>query len=233
MADIQNVYKVKLTDSVNSSTGRVTFDVTPDVIENTNVNYKSIDPVHAPGQIFIYSGTSSRTFNISNARFISRTQKEASRNLIRLQLLRSWTRPVFGKEPNPRTEEQDLSRKTSAEHSSIAQWRQYNFSEKERAEIYGPNHQLGRPPEVLLLSAYSKTGGKGSRLQMEHLNRIPVVINQISIPYPSDVDYIPTLEGVPMPTIMTLDMTLIESHAPVEYENFNIEDYRNGVLPGF
>ena len=57
----------------------------------------------------------------------------------------------------------------------------------------------------------------------------------MSIPYPSDVDYIPTDDEnpTPMPTIMTLDITLIETHSPTEYENFSLDDYRIGNLIGF
>ena len=107
---------------------------------------------------------------------------------------------------------------------------------------------LGQPPDVVLLSAYSKVPGDVGRVsdfnqQMGHLNRVPVVITQLSIPYPSDIDYIPTAPnpnsnsgdkgGVPMPTIMTIDMSLIETHSPLQYEKFSLSDFKNGTLPGF
>ena len=235
MADFEpyntNDYKIKLRDADHSLSNSVTFDVTPDLIENRNVNYKTIDPIHAPGQIYVYSGSSSRTFNISNARFVSRNVEEATRNLKRLWLLRSWGMPSFGK--STITNENLDNRRRRAENMSPTYKRfESQYSLQEKNFLYG-KEQLGKPPEVLLLSAYSKTGGNGTNQSMEHINRVPVVIQQLSIPYPSDVDYIPTENGTPMPTIMTIDLTLVETHSPKEYENFSINDYRNGILKGF
>ena len=208
--EIENIFKVKLQHPFDN-TRKVVFEVSPDLIENRNVNYKSLDPIHMPGQIQVYGSTASRAFNIANIRLVSRTPEEARKNLLILHTLRFWTMPRFGKDPGPGL------------------------------------GQIGQPPDVILLSAYSKVPGDISRVTdanqtKGHLNRIPVVITQLSIPYPSDVDYIPTaadpniqgdVGGVPMPTIMTIDMSLIETHSPLQYENFSLSDFKNGTLPGF
>lgn len=171
---------------------KVFFRVTPDLIENRNVNYKTMDPVHLPGNILTYQNTSPRTFSINNIKVISRTSQEAEDNLKLLNILRGWTMPVFGKTPG-------------------------NTSEP-----------LGSPPELLHLSAYSSSQRKGN------LWRIHCVMTQLSIPYPSDVDYINTkTDNVPFPTIMTIDMMLTETHSPSEYSRFNIKDYREGNLYNF
>ena len=241
--EIENVFKVKLQHPAVRAR-KVVFDVTPDLIENRNVNYRNLDPVHMPGQIFVYGSTSSRTFNISNARLVSRTREEAEQNLRRLHLLRSWAMPVFGR--NALSEQQREARASRNAREGLALAPEdpvpgatgVGLTSAQRTDLFGQD-LLGAPPNVLHLSAYSATptldtGSQGSTaLRMEHIRRVPCVIQQISIPYPSDVDYIPSITGVPMPTIMTIDMTLIETHSPQEYESFSLNDFRNGVLEGF
>ena len=203
--EIENQFKVKLQHPTDRNR-RVVFEVTPDLIENRTVTYKSLDPIHMPGQIFVYGSTSSRTFNISAIRLVSRTPQEAQKNLEILHILRFWCMPRFGRQSHP--EDRSLG-------------------------------VLGQPPDVILLSAYSKSPGstirQNDRMQeMGHLNRVPVVITNLSTPYPSDIDYIPTSKDkIPMPTIMSLDLTLNETHSPLEYENFSLAAFKNGTLPGF
>lgn len=218
-----NQYKVKLRSQVNQTV--VAFDVTPEITETRNVNYTTLEPVHMPGGIHVYKGTSSRVFNINNVRLVSRTREEAAKNLYRLNQLRGWAMPYFGK-TNSRL--------------------------------------IGAPPDVLALSAYAtgpqdsanvstpRTDGETSegsenflrRNRPTNIHNIPVVLQQISIPYPSDVDYIDTMriefndgttieEGVPFPALMTIDMVLLETHSPNEFANFNLKDYRRGKLETF
>ena len=189
-------FRVTLRNSTNTRES-VTFATTPDLIEARNANYKTVDPIHAPGQIAAYQNTSSRNFSISSIRLISRTTIEAEANLKTLWILRSWLMPSFGKS-----------------------------TKEEGREL------RGSPPPVLYLTAYSKESA--SNQSPGHINRVPVVLQNLSIPYPSDVDYIPTSKDrIPMPTIMTLDMTLMETHSPNEYENFSISNFRKGILRGF
>ena len=223
-----NQYKVKLRSQVTHTV--VAFDVTPEITETRNVTYKTLEPIHMPGGIHVYGHTSSRVFNINNIRLVSRTREEAAKNLYRLNVLRSWAMPYFG-----------------INNSTL----------------------VGAPPDVLSLTAYAR-GAQDSASQQKlvgeaardtntieqntnfnkrthptNIHNIPVVLQQISIPYPSDTDYIDTsrLEipseelvieaGVPFPTIMTVDMVLQETHSPREYSRFDLKAYRQGKLDTF
>lgn len=223
-----NAFKVKLRSQVNNTV--VAFDVSPEVTETRNVNYKTLEPVHMPGGIHVYGSTSSRTFNINNIRLVSRTGEEAARNLYRLNVMRSWAMPYFGIN----------------------------------------NSQLtGAPPDVLSLSAYARGPVDSSRIFKEqtennqlgtnqqnnqqttkirpsNIRNIPVVLQQLSIPYPSDVDYVPTARleipgpsgvtieaGVPFPSIMTIDMVLMETQSPREFARFDLKKFRAGTLDTF
>lgn len=184
---IENAYKVKLVNQ--NSDEKVIFKVSPELSENRTVNYTPLEPVQAPGQIFIYKNTSSRTFDLGDVKFISRTQEEAKKNLEDIQMIRSWTVPWFGT---------------------------------------GGDEELGAPPAVLNFSAYSSKGG------FTNLFRIPVVIGNLSVNYPTDVDYIPAMGSKePAPTIISISLSLIETHAPVEYNTFNLMKYKKGELVGF
>lgn len=187
-----STYKIRLVGSKTKY--KVVFRAVPDFIENRNVNYKSLDPVHMPGNIYTYQSTSSRAFNISNIKIFSRTSTEAQNNLDLLNVLRGWTMPHFGVQSD-----------------------------------YNNEPPFGAPPEVLYLSAFTNPNNTNSK----NLYKIPVVINQITIPYPSDVDYIATDLGEPFPTLMTIDLNLTETHSPTEYAKFNLTDYRNGSLTNF
>jgi len=231
-----NPYAARLSNERGES---VIFEATPDIIETRNVNYSTVDPVHMPGQIYTYKNTSSRVYNVSNIRFISRTQGEAQRNLTWLHRLRGWCMPEFGTQGG----QQDLSstiwpewgsNDAAAENTARQQAGGAEFSrsailedQKRATDNFGVN-LLGTPPDMLFFSAYSTNGQGGA-----HISRVPVVIQQLSIPYPSDVDYINTAGGVPMPTIMSLDFTLIETHAPQEFEQFNLGAFKQGLLGGF
>ncbi len=223
-----NKNKVKLRSQVTNTV--IAFDVTPEITETRNVNYKTLEPVHMPGGIHVYGNTASRIFNINNIRLVSRSREEASRNLYRLNILRSWAMPYFGK---------------------------------------ASSRLVGAPPDVLALTAYATglqdsanavaaaarverlgTGelnatdsGVLERKRATNIHQIPVVLQQISIPYPSDTDYIDTVGleigdtvitgGVPFPTIMTVDMILLETHSPAEYADFDLTKYRQGLLDTF
>ncbi len=224
-----NQFKVKLRSQVTNLV--VAFDVTPEITETRNVQYKTLEPVHMPGGIHVYGNTSSRIYNINNIRLVSRSREEATKNLYRLNILRSWAMPYFG-----------------IENSSL----------------------LGAPPDVLSLNAYS-SGPPGSassfkseadessrlgegdqeqnrafltRERPTNIHNIPCVMQQISIPYPSDTDYIDTIDlefndgtmikaNVPFPTIMTIDMVLMETHSPREFARFDLKAYRQGKWETF
>ncbi len=235
-----NDSRVKLL-SAQDRNRHVHFRASPQVTENRNVNYNALEPLHAPGQIQVYKNTSSRSFSISDLKLISRTTKEADENLKILWQLRSWTMPRFG---NSSTLSKDNVQSRNNYQTALNSPKP--LTKEELQALYNTNRGtelLGAPPEVLYLYAYSYNIGADpvgptkpgtSQWQIaQHINRVPVVIQQLTIPYPNDVDYITTSNGVPMPIIMNLDLSLIETHSPNSYEAFSLDDFRNGRLVGF
>lgn len=71
---------------------RVVFRVSPDITEAHSTNYTEIADIRQPSALLIYIGTQSSTFQI-NAKFVSRSKKEASENFRHLNYLKSWTKP--------------------------------------------------------------------------------------------------------------------------------------------
>lgn len=246
MPQKENEYKVKLTvakqytgmaEDVRDLRRRtVFFDVSPDVTENRNVNYKTLDPLHMPGQIYVYGGTASRTFQLSNIKLVSQTTEEATNNMQLLHQLRSWTMPYFGNS-STLSSQQKINRTDSNYTPSTAA----QANEDPTAHMGMGTELLGAPPDVLLLSAYSADGeyvtqGKNStrtRLVATNIHNVPVVITNLTIPYPSEVDYIPAEDGQPMPRLMTIDIQLSETHSPQEYNKFSLQDFRKGILTNF
>ena len=212
MAEEGDKYKVRLV-SISNPAHRVLFNVTPEINENRNVNYENVDPIHMPGNIFIYGNTTSRTFNIV-AKLISRNVKEATQNSRRLQLLRSWTMPYFGNAGGGGggADRLDFVNNDFLDH--------------------GSDNILGSPPDVLYLNAYADFDS-GREKFTGNLNRVPVIVNQLGNSYQSDVDYIPTSTGEPFPIVMSVDIMLNETHSPNEYNKFNLNDFRNGKLENF
>jgi hypothetical protein len=124
-------------------------------------------------------------------------------------------------------------------------WRYPVFGLDSTDAIYG-NPLLGAPPAVLEFTAYGKPNGNAeSGMATALINRVPVVITNIGIDYPSDVDYLPTIavanddslkhipSGIPVPAIWTVSITLMEAHSPSQYQKFSITDFRKGILDGF
>lgn len=213
----------------------VIFETTPDLVETRNVNYKTIDPVHAPGQMAAYVNTSSRSFNISSVRLISRTPEEAYKTLRVLWTLRSWAMPQFGTSTlgKPERDARDDWNRPSRQDSRA---RYQTEQERRDAYIEARNRfgyeRRGEPPAILLLSAYSNNSFHGEHIG--NINRVPVVLQNLSIPYPSDIDYIPAADvNIPVPTIITIDMQLLETHSPREYERFSLGSFKTGTLGGF
>ena len=100
-----NQYKVRLvsvlstlvSNSAESIAGNsVIFDTSPRVSEGLSVEYTNLMPVHMPNGIMAYRNTRARTFTISVA-LVSRSAREAADNMVKLQILRSWTKPFFGR----------------------------------------------------------------------------------------------------------------------------------------
>jgi len=216
-----NGYAVRLIAVRNFPAESVIFRVTPTFSESRAVDYAQVTPVHMPGSIQVYRRTGSRTFSIG-AKFVSRNRAQATENMQYLQLLRGWTMPYFG--------ERDY--KSGGGTEQIAPGGQTAKSEYK-------NSMLGAPPDVLYLYAYSstvgdssdRTGGTNGRV---NIKKVPVVITNLNVTYPDDVDYIP-VEGTnePFPVKMEVTVELIETHSPVGYEQFSLSMFKKGELVQF
>jgi hypothetical protein len=229
---MENEYKVKLVNAKNIAE-RVVFHVMPDISENRSVTYKTLDPIHMPGNILAYSNTNSRTYNLGSVKLISRNTTEATENLKTLWLLRAWTMPRFGFEGSAAVDARKDDNLNNQNKPEKIRRRDINDDrEKIKHDEYvaATPGVLGEPPAVLLLSGYSNDNIQN---KMQHINNVPVVITNLGIPYPTDVDYIPTIDNIPMPTIMSLDINLTETHAPIEYERFSLNDFKIGLLRHF
>lgn len=84
------------------------------------------------------------------------------------------------------------------------------------------SRRLGGPPDILVFDVYGD----------KNISNLPVVLTSYHWVYPENVDYIPTEEGIPFPTIMDISLSLIESYSPEQYTNFNITSYRTGDMVG-
>lgn len=195
----QNKFAVRLKSLSNKAV--VAFRVSPDINETRNAAYKTIDPIHMPGAIQIFTHSSPRTWSLSGIKLVSRNGLEAEENLATINQLRSWMMPFFGAT--------DTAGKGTPQYESDL---------------------LGAPPEVLEFTAYSDKGKMG----ITNIRKIPTVMTNLSIPYPTDVDYIETaLTKQPFPTVMSIDIILVETHSPKEFGEFDLIKFRNGELEGF
>jgi len=71
------------------------LDVMPRIDERGGADYEAIQPLHHPGVIQKYRGTQARSWSVSG-KLISRTVDEATRNLVLLNMIRSWRMPFYG-----------------------------------------------------------------------------------------------------------------------------------------
>lgn len=251
-------YAVRLI-SVASMSGKVgefeqvIFNVTPRFSESRDVEYQPVAPVHMPGSIQVYKNTRSRTFSVG-AHFISRTMDEATMNMLYVQRLRGWTMPYFG--ATTTLNSSGSSARTSGKANQIAANtitgqdgeqavdladQIKNAAALQNSSGYG-TELLGAPPDVLYLYAYSsgdpRTGVRSGKYGV-NINKIPVVITSLNITYPDDVDYIPTRshkdprQSEPFPIKMDVDITLVETHSPHEYETFDLMKFKRGTLINF
>lgn len=201
---------------------RVILHAQPDFTETRRVNYNAVEPVHGPGAIQVFKNAAARTFTFGNARFISRTPEEATRNMRYLHLLKSWVMPRFGEMGSEHIQTQAAANPQSGPYTHVPAG-------------------LGHPPPVLYLSAFSNhiptTDGRGAKNNNQQTNifRVPIVLGNVTINYLSDTTMIQTLgpNPEPFPTILTIDLEAMETHSPSEYSRFNLRDYKQGRLEHF
>lgn len=366
-------YKVYLVSTLNAKDMFV-FRTQPVIQMSDTAQYSEFSPLHAPGHILSYKNSPSRSFSISDFKLISRTAAEAQENLKYLHLLRSWTKPYFGRSQLEKTASDAFGGQTSSSYeianevaepgvkyqttASVTYAQQISDLERNRPgllpdelptqanlkkatdamnqaitdndmpavmaasqrvkdisnrikqqngysirtgggrggqggataeQLYaarvgggrggqgGPmsyadrvgggrgsqggasldelqraglapitptaetatapeagtvKNSIGSPPEVLYLYGYSEDGLSKSDT-VQNIRRVPVVLTSVSFSYPNDVDYIPTLDGVPFPTVMTVTLELKETKAPYEIEQFSLADFKEGKLIGW
>lgn len=181
----------------------VVFNTQPNFQTHYDANYQQTNITHLIGHFNTYESSPSSSYSLSDIKLVSRNPFEARQNLNKLLILRSWTKSYFG-------DTQSLSN----EPDDLKGW-------------------LGSPPEVLKFSAYSNQ-------KYGIFHNIPVVLSKVDVQYPNDLDYIVTenveddrLSNVPFPTIMTIGITLLEQHSAIEFEHFNLHQYRHGIMEGF
>lgn len=245
---VENNFKVRLVPMASLTYGedidairqsQVVFDVTPTFSESRSAEYTPVTPVHMPGSMQVYKSTSSRQFEIG-ARLVSRNVADAVRNMEYLQKLRAWLMPYFGATDTLNNSNSvDRQRAGQDEGPQTPQQNESNT----RQRVISEGVQLrGAPPDVLYLYAYSTGANKlrnmGPRV---NINRVPVVMTNLSINYPDDVDYIPvftpgsspTANSEPFPRRMDVTVSLVETHSPREYERFDLLAYKLGNLSNF
>lgn len=220
---------------------QVVFKVTPVISESRTAEYSPVQPLHMPGGIQIYKSTSSRTYEVT-AHFVSRNVNDALNNMKDLQILRSWLLPFFGNSNTNISGKNNISPIDSNGLNTQTAEKQFaasaNTIQSGVDKTAGIN-LLGAPPEVLYLYGYSsqqnddRSGSPGV-----NINRIPVVMTSLSFSYPENVDYIPvqitpTAKTEPFPVKMDISMSLVETHSPVEYEQFSLLAFKSGSLKNF
>ena len=239
----------------------VVFNVTPRFSESREVEYTSLTPIHLPGGIQVYKNTRARSFSLT-AHLISRTMEEATVNMIYLQTLRGWTMPYFGASSTLSSSDVANRRSASASQAAADSNASGGYTTSdmlERSLDAGEQNKialnrqkssgtgvelLGAPPDVLYLYAYSSGVSSGTGQDRPNkfgvnINKVPVVVTSLNIAYPDDVDYIPTYsngdprKSEPFPVKMDVEISLVETHSPREYERFDLMKYKKGVLVNF
>lgn len=87
--------------------------------------------------------------------------------------------------------------------------------------------KLGAPPPVLQFSGWRGIVG-----------RVPVVITSLNWNWPRDCDWIPTGilddngQEIPFPTVMNVNINLVESFSPAQFNKFDLVAFRNGRMIG-
>lgn len=74
----------------------IKFLANPVISDSRDAAYDSISISHHPGEILKYRSTNSRTWGLNNIKLVSRTAAEATENLKKLNMIRSWVMPYYG-----------------------------------------------------------------------------------------------------------------------------------------
>lgn len=258
----ENSYKVRLVpisslvngeDPATIRASQVRFDVTPSFSETGSVEYTPVTPVHMPGAMQVYKHTNPRQFEIG-AHLVSRNVTDALRNMKYLQQLRAWRMPYFGGTDTLTDGNRQARREAEQRRANQAGTGTSTLTDAERTQALRTRIQTegvqlrGAPPDVLYLYAYSNAqidarNNTGTVFTPVNINRVPVVLTNLSIVYPEDVDYIPVYDlslgapdaqfTQPWPVKIDISISLAETHSPAEFERFDLNAYKNGNLVNF
>lgn len=111
--------------------------------------------------------------------------------------------------------------------NNLRGWTKPYFGEKQRTQFSdgGSRGKLGAPPPVLRFSGWRGLVGE-----------VPVVVTGLNWNWPKDCDWLPTgitdQEGkeIPFPTVMTVNIQLVESYAPNQVNAFDLVAFRRGEM---
>lgn len=74
----------------------IKFLANPVISDSRDATYDSISVSHHPGEMLKYRTTNSRTWALNGVKLVSRTAAEATENLKKLNMIRSWVMPYYG-----------------------------------------------------------------------------------------------------------------------------------------
>lgn len=111
--------------------------------------------------------------------------------------------------------------------NNLRGWTKPYFGDKQRIQFGdgGSRGKLGAPPPVLGFSGWRGLVGT-----------VPVVIVSLNWNWPKDCDWLPTgvtdPEGkeIPFPTVMTVNIGMVESYAPNQVNGFDLVAFRRGEM---
>lgn len=109
--------------------------------------------------------------------------------------------------------------------STLRGWTMPYFGEKQRSQFAGTG-KLGAPPPVIKFSGWRGLVGE-----------VPVVLTQLSWVWPKECDWIPTRQldeknqqPIPFPTVINIQITLVESFSAAQFNGFDLVQFREGRM---
>lgn len=256
----QNTFSkaVKLTARTKKGYQSVVFNVTPELNKQRSVSYAEIGDLRLPASILIYMGSPSRRFSL-NAKLLARTQADADLAFQYSNLLEAWcvtdTKPYIGSAKGggiitnynsiaaTQAKLQDNNQQSAQQAAADQQTRNGQTavvpsttnpntppitSPQKSTDISTGDNLFYQTPQVLFLTGY------GSQFR-----NIPVVIRDLSITFPSDVDYIKNSAGAWVPIIQDIGIGLQEARNVYSrggtgftgaIDTFDINAFKSGTL---
>lgn len=123
----------------------------------------------------------------------------------------------------------DEARRNYVFINNLRGWTKPYFGDKQRLQFSegGGRGKLGAPPPVLMFSGWRGIVGE-----------VPVVLTSVNWSWPKDCDWIPmgindeNGQEMPFPTVMNVNLNIIESFSPQQFNNFDLVAFRNGNMIG-